>query len=126
MIEHHVIQDLDSRKIYAINGHNSNALIQIMGSKKSLVKFNTEKNIFKNQEKANFNDEGSFWIGEELNCYQTFDNFVFETLDGDITVKAREIININPENDISLLSEATFIYGYAKFDTKEETMDKLM
>ena len=117
---YHVIEDVDTKKIYAIFKTNTNVLLEITSGNTKLLKGNGIRN--KNWKEVNFNEEGSFWIDEELPDYyqNNGENISIKYLNKTHTLNITDIHNRNQNYDISLLNKAIFITGYAEFDLNRE------
>ena len=119
---YNILEDVDSHKLYAIAGQNTNALLEVVLSKTKLLR-NDNIDGFSSRldwKEIDYNDEGSFWIDKELvGCFETDGENVSISYFGE-----KHVVKINGElhsrnnSDISLLSRATFITGFALFDKK--------
>lgn len=124
LIAYHIIQDVNSQKIYAIALHNTNTISLLEEGKvfrnNKLEGFSTRKNW----SEINYNDEGSFWIEKEVaNCYQNYGDYITITYYKEETDEVKidgELFNLNPNYDVSLLNKAIFIHGYAEFGFRLE------
>lgn len=120
---YYVLQDMNTKKIYAISGEIgfTNVNFQYVLGKASIW---TGKGLrflkSSNWKEVSFNSEGSLWIEEEIPNYLTFDGekVIFDGINGKEVLKNKnEIGHCNSMYDFSLLENATFVTGYAEFDT---------
>ena len=122
-IAFHIIQDKDSKKYYAIEEKNTNVLFSKVFNETKLLRVDNENKVTtrKDWKEVNYNDEGSFWVDEELvECCQCVDDNVVINYYGenDKLKFGSELLNRNSNYDSSLLTKSIFITGYAKFDYK--------
>ena len=123
-----VIRDVETSKIYAINKDMVNVnFVFTEGTIHDKIKLsiNSKQNI-------NFLDKGYFWIDYELHDISFLEDGSVN-IDNVIAIKyyagniekfknfsSEDVLyNINPQYDISLLKEATFISGIVEFDSNE-------
>ncbi len=122
---YHIIQDIDSKKYYGISKDCTNSQVE--------VDFDGKVTVFRGQgfrnkwQRVNFNDEGSFWIKEELNdFYKREGSDIILNYDVKLIGLTEEepknnvpvLYNANKDNDIKLLDDVIFIDGLAEFDMK--------
>ena len=125
---YHVIQDIDSKKYYCISKDSTNSQVEVdLDGKVTVFRGQGLRNKWQT---VRINDEGSFWIKEELKDFYKRDGsdiiLEFDVKLLGIDNKKKEepknnvplLINANKENDISLLDECIFIDGLAEFDMK--------
>ena len=119
-IIYHVIQDTDSKKIYAIGESGTNVRFQKVFDNTKLLRIDNIDGISTRKEwkEVNYDDVGSFWIDKELiDYYQNNGEKIMISYFGKKDkIKLSEMYNRNPKYDISLLDKAIFITGYAEFD----------
>jgi len=115
----HVIEDIDSKKIYAINMKDTNIHFQKNLKNIKILKGNGFRSNWK---EASYNDKGSFWIDEELNnCYVHENDMVIINYQNEkyrINV-SNNLFNTNHQYNISLLDKAIFIKGLAFLDMED-------
>ena len=119
--EYHIIEDLDSKKVYAIAEQNTNIRFEKMFDKTKVLRIDDIDGVStrKDWKEVNYGDEGSFWIDEELaDCYQRKGDKIIINYFEKHKLKVVEISNRNTNYDISLLDKVTFITGYAQLDSK--------
>ena len=69
----HIIEDIDSKKIYAIDEHGANMRFEKILDKTKVLRIGDFDSVSARNDwkEVNYGDEGSFWIDEELaDCYQ--------------------------------------------------------
>lgn len=115
---YHVIKDTESEIIYAIHETETNVLLSYVLGDTTLYRNDNVDGITwqKDWKIVDYDDQGSFWINEELSDY--YKNDGNKILIGKEKLKDQQIFNRNGNYDISLLEKATFISGYAKFEPK--------
>ena len=119
--EYHIIEDLDSKKVYAIAEQNTNIRFEKIFDKTKVLRIDDIDGVStrKDMKEANYGDEGLFWIDEELaDCYQRDGDKIIINYFEKHKLKVVEISNRNTNYDISLLDKVTFITGYAQLDSK--------
>lgn len=120
-IVYHVIEDLDSQKVYAIGETGTNARFEKTIDKTRLLRIDNIDGVSTRGDwkEINYGDNGSFWIDQELiDCYQNDgEKTMINYLEKD-KIKVDQIFNRNPNYNISLLDKAIFITGYAEFENK--------
>ena len=119
--EYHIIEDLDSKKVYAIAEQNTNIRFEKIFDKTKVLRIDDIDGVStrKDWKEVNYGDEGSFWIDEELaDCYQRKGDKIIINYFEKHKLKVVEISNRNTNYDISLLDKVTFITGYAQLDSK--------
>ena len=119
-----IIQELSTKKYYAISEYNTNMRLEIKPKKTKMLRiddidgFSTRKDW----KEVDYNDEGSLWIDCEMpDCYQNDGTYITVKYYGeDHKIKIDgQLFNRNSDNDVSLLDKSTFILGYASLDTKD-------
>jgi len=119
--EYHIIEDLDSKKVYAIAEQNTNIRFEKIFDKTKVLRIDDIDGVStrKDWKEVNYGDEGLFWIDEELvDCYQRDGDKIIINYFEKHKLKVVEISNRNTNYDISLLDKVTFITGYAELDSK--------
>jgi len=119
--EYHIIEDLDSKKVYAIAEQNTNIRFEKIFDKTKVLRIDNIDGVStrKDWKEFNYGDEGLFWIDEELaDCYQRDGDKIIINYFEKHNLKEVEISNRNSNYDISLLDKVTFITGYAQLDSK--------
>ena len=120
---YHILQDTSSKKYYAIDEQNTNIRFEKVLDNTRILRIDKIDGVTtrKDWKEANYNDEGSFWIDEELtNCYENDGNAVTFKYFGEphrVSIK-NELHNRNKDYDVSLLDKTIFITGYAELDQK--------
>ena len=121
-VVYHVIQDLDSKKIYAIGETGTNVRFQKVFDNTKLLRIDNmdENTTRKDWKEVNYGDSGSFWIDQELVDYYSNngEKVTINYFGKKDIVKANQIFNRNKNYNISLLDKTIFITGYLQFDTK--------
>ena len=118
---YHIIEDLDSKKVYAIAEQNTNIRFEKIFDKTKVLRIDDIDGVStrKDWKEVNYDDEGLFWIDEELaDCYQRDGDKIIINYFEKHKLKVVEISNRNTNYDISLLDKVTFITGYAQLDSK--------
>lgn len=119
--EYHIIEDLDSKKVYAIAEQNTNIRFEKILDETKVLRIDDIDGVStrKDWKEVNYGDEGLFWIDEELaDCYQRDGDKIIINYFEKHKLKVVEISNRNTNYDISLLDKVTFITGYAQLDSK--------
>ena len=129
---YNVFEDVDSNKIYAIYKDASNSQLQVNLDGSSIL-FKGQ-GVRTNWQRVNYQDTGSYWIKEELPEFYKKNNdeiilnfedkfYYNQNPKGDkiewIKNKKPIVYNRNPDYDLSLLDQVTFIDGYMEFDTNK-------
>ena len=121
-IVYHVIQDLDSQKIYAIGETGTNVRFQKTFDNTKLLRIDDIDGVStrKDWKEVNYGDNGSFWIDQELMDYYHNDGekITINYFGKKDKIKVDQMFNRNQNYNISLLDKTIFITGYAQFDTK--------
>lgn len=120
---YHIIEDVDSKKIYVITEHGTNIIFEKILDKAKVFRVGDMDSISarKDWKEVNYGDEGSFWIDKELtDCYNNDGENVIINYSGEKHKLKNNSVTfiINNSIDISLLDKATFIMGYAQLDNK--------
>ena len=133
---YHVIEDIFSKKKYVIiNGSPEVHEALLPGYRIDIL---AGTGLATNWKKKSFNDEGSYWVKEEVNDFYKKDNnyiilnfdekFVYykdieneKEFDKEKSLfkKIPVLYNSNPDIDASILEDATFFVGLIEFDNKE-------
>lgn len=112
----HIIEDIDTERIYAIGADSTNAHLDITNSGAKILK---GVGIRKNWKEVSFNEEGMFWIDQEVyDCYcNEGENVIIKYFIEEHKISVNnELFHCNLEYDNSLLDKATFIMGFAEFN----------
>ncbi len=120
---YHILEDIDSKKTYAIAEQNTNIRFEKALDKTKVLRIDDIDGVttYKDWKEANYNDKGSFWIDEELtDCYQNDGtNIIIKYFGENHKVKINgELFNRNNNYNVSLLDKSTFITGYAELENK--------
>jgi len=120
----HVIQDIESQKVYAIGESSTNVRFQNWLDNTKVLRIDNMTGIstHKDWKEVRYGDEGSFWVDEEMTgCYQNDGkNITINYFGQKDSIKEKNgISNRNEDYDISLFEKATFITGHVIFDAKE-------
>ena len=126
-ILHYVIKDINNSKLYVVSQNNIviNARLFSFNPLNKTINLIKGNNFKKNS--LNFHDKGCFWINKTYdNCFSREKNDVIlynNKLNyvGNISqvhdiTNTKIIYNLNPNYDISLLDNATFISAVIEFD----------
>ena len=123
---YHIIQDVSTNKYYGIFKDCTNSQVEVNLDDKVTVFVG--QGLRSNWQRVSFGEEGSFWIKEELADFYKREgsdiiiNFDEKLIGIDKQNKEEPKNNVpllknsNPDYDISLLDDVTFIDGLAEFD----------